>query len=36
MTRLRRASPSLRAFLETVSGFTRVEDLDRALAEIEG
>jgi N-acyl-D-amino-acid deacylase len=32
MTRLRRASPSLRAFLETVSRFTRVEDLDRALA----
>ncbi|MBC8448156.1 MAG: hypothetical protein H8D78_10425 [Chloroflexi bacterium] len=33
MTRLRQASPSLRAFLETVAAFTRVEDLDRALAE---
>ncbi|MDH7487641.1 MAG: hypothetical protein QHJ81_15390 [Anaerolineae bacterium] len=31
MTRLREASSSLRAFLETVSRFTRVEDLDHAL-----
>lgn len=31
MTRLRQASPSLRAFLDTVAQFTRVEDLDRAL-----
>jgi len=35
LTRLRRASPSLRAFLETVSRFTSVEDLDQALAEFE-
>jgi hypothetical protein len=32
MTQLREASPSLQAFVETVSGFTRVEDLDAALA----
>jgi len=36
MTRLRRASPSLRAFLETASRFTSVEDLDRALEEVGG
>jgi hypothetical protein len=31
MTRLRQASPSLETFLETVSRFTQLEDLDAAL-----